>query len=54
MISFLSKEAPRTPPPDFGGALGTPADIAPCSFLCTEGASYLTGQTIASMAGFVG
>ena len=34
---------------------GTPADIAPfVSFLCTEGAAYLTGQTIRIDGGFVG
>jgi len=31
------------------------ADIAPfVSFLCTEGAAYLTGQTIRIDGGFVG
>jgi len=56
MISFLSKEARedftrRIPAQRFG----TPADIAPfVSFLCTEGAAYLTGQTIRIDGGFVG
>ncbi len=56
MISFLGKEARedfirRIPAQRFG----TPADIAPfVSFLCTEGASYLTGQTIRVDGGFVG
>lgn len=56
MISFLSKEARedfirRIPAQRFG----LPADIAPfVSFLCTEGATYLTGQTIRIDGGFVG
>ncbi len=56
MISFLSKEAredflKRIPARRFG----LPADIAPfVSFLCTDGASYLTGQTIRIDGGFVG
>jgi 3-oxoacyl-[acyl-carrier protein] reductase len=56
MISFLSKDAradflKRVPMQRFG----TPQDIAPfVSFLCTEGASYLTGQTIRIDGGFVG
>ena len=56
MISFLGKEARedfirRIPTQRFG----TPADIAPfVSFLCTDGASYLTGQTIRVDGGFVG
>jgi 3-oxoacyl-[acyl-carrier protein] reductase len=56
MISFLSAEARgdflrRIPSQRFG----TPADIAPfVSFLCTDGASYLTGQTIRIDGGFVG
>ena len=56
MISFLSKDARedfirRIPAQRFG----TPADIAPfVSFLCTEGAAYLTGQTIRIDGGFVG
>jgi 3-oxoacyl-[acyl-carrier protein] reductase len=56
MISFLSKEAradflTRIPARRFG----LPADIAPfVSFLCTDGAAYLTGQTIRIDGGFVG
>jgi 3-oxoacyl-[acyl-carrier protein] reductase len=56
MISFLGKEARedflrRVPVQRFG----TPDDIAPfVSFLCTDGASYLTGQTIRIDGGFVG
>jgi 3-oxoacyl-[acyl-carrier protein] reductase len=56
MISFLGKEARedfmrRIPAQRFG----MPADIAPfVSFLCTDGAAYLTGQTIRIDGGFVG
>ena len=56
MISFLSKAARedfvrRIPAQRFG----TPADIAPfVSFLCSDGAAYLTGQTIRIDGGFVG
>jgi 3-oxoacyl-[acyl-carrier protein] reductase len=56
MISFLSPEARedfirRIPVQRFGD----PADVAPLvSFLCTEGAAYLTGQTIRVDGGFVG
>jgi 3-oxoacyl-[acyl-carrier protein] reductase len=56
MISFINAEAradflKRIPAQRFG----TPADIAPLvSFLCTDGASYLTGQTIRVDGGFVG
>jgi 3-oxoacyl-[acyl-carrier protein] reductase len=56
MISFLSPEARedfirRIPVQRFGA----PADIAPLvSFLCTDGAAYLTGQTIRVDGGFVG
>jgi 3-oxoacyl-[acyl-carrier protein] reductase len=56
MISFLGKEARedflrRIPAQRFG----MPVDIAPfISFLCTDGASYLTGQTIRIDGGFVG
>lgn len=56
MLSFLSKEARedflrRIPARRFG----LPADIAPfVSFLCTDGAAYLTGQTIRIDGGFVG
>lgn len=56
MISFLTPELradflTRVPVRRFG----VPDDIAPCvSFLCTDGASYLTGQTIRVDGGFVG
>lgn len=56
MISFLSKDAredflKRIPARRFG----LPADIAPfVSFLCSDGAAYLTGQTIRIDGGFVG
>ncbi len=56
MISFLSDEAredflKRIPARRFG----RPADIAPfVSFLCSDGAAYLTGQTIRIDGGFVG
>jgi len=56
MISFLTKEAredflKRIPARRFGH----PADIAPfVSFLCSDGATYLTGQTIRIDGGFVG
>ncbi len=56
MISFLTKEAredflKRMPIRRFG----RPEDIAPLvSFLCTDGAAYLTGQTIRVDGGFVG
>ena len=56
MISFLSKDAredflKRIPARRFG----VPADIAPfVSFLCSDGAAYLTGQTIRIDGGFVG
>jgi 3-oxoacyl-[acyl-carrier protein] reductase len=56
MISFLTKEVredflKRVPVQRFG----RPEDIAPfISFLCTEGASYLTGQTVRVDGGFVG
>ncbi len=56
MISFLTKEAredflKRVPVARFG----RPEDIAPfVSFLCTDGASYLTGQTVRIDGGFVG
>lgn len=56
MTAFLSKEARedfvrRIPLQRFG----VPADIAPfVSFLCTDGAAYLTGQTIRIDGGFVG
>ena len=56
MISFLGQSAredflKRIPLQRFG----TPDDIAPfVSFLCSDGASYLTGQTIRIDGGFVG
>ncbi len=56
MISFMTKEAredflKRVPVQRFG----RPEDIAPfVSFLCTDGASYLTGQTVRVDGGFVG
>jgi 3-oxoacyl-[acyl-carrier protein] reductase len=56
MISFLGKEARE----DFTKRIplrrfGTPADIAPLvSFLCGDGAAYLSGQTIRVDGGFVG
>jgi 3-oxoacyl-[acyl-carrier protein] reductase len=56
MISFIGAEArtdflKRIPMQRFG----SPKDIAPVvSFLCTDGASYLTGQTIRVDGGFVG
>ena len=56
MISFMGKEARedflrRVPVQRFG----RPEDIAPfVSFLCTDGAAYLTGQTVRIDGGFVG
>ncbi len=56
MISFMPPEAredflKRVPAKRFG----KPEDIAPCvSFLCTDGAAYLTGQTIRIDGGLVG
>ena len=56
MISFLTKEnredfLKRVPVQRFG----RPEDIAPfVSFLCTDGAGYLTGQTVRIDGGFVG
>jgi len=56
MISFLTTEARE----DFTKRIplrrfGVPADIAPLvSFLCGDGAAYLTGQTIRVDGGFVG
>lgn len=56
MIEFMSAETradftKRIPMQRFG----TPEDISPLvSFLCTDGASYLTGQTIRVDGGFVG
>ncbi len=56
MIGFISKEAKadfirRLPMQRFG----KPEDIAPLvSFLCGEGAAYITGQTIRVDGGFTG
>ena len=56
MIGFLTPEVradfmKRIPARRFG----TPEDIAPLiSFLCTDGAAYLSGQTIRVDGGFVG
>lgn len=56
MISFLTTEARE----DFTKRIplrrfGIPADVSPLvSFLCGEGAAYLTGQTIRVDGGFVG
>jgi 3-oxoacyl-[acyl-carrier protein] reductase len=56
MISFMSKEAKedftkRIPARRFG----VPEDVAPLvSFLCGDGAAYLSGQTIRVDGGFVG
>ncbi len=56
MISFLTKEVredflKRVPVQRFG----RPEDISPfVSFLCTDGASYFTGQTVRIDGGFVG
>ncbi|MEO6325371.1 MAG: SDR family oxidoreductase, partial [Thermoanaerobaculia bacterium] len=56
MISFLTPSVredfmKRIPARRFG----RPDDIAPfVSFLCTEGAAYLTGQTVRIDGGFVG
>ena len=56
MIAFLTKEVredflKRVPVQRFG----RPEDIAPfVSFLCTDGAGYLTGQTVRIDGGFVG
>ena len=56
MISFMGKEARedflrRVPVQRFG----RPENIAPfVSFLCTDGAAYLTGQTVRIDGGFVG
>jgi 3-oxoacyl-[acyl-carrier protein] reductase len=56
MISFLTKEVredflKRVPVQRFG----RPEDISPfVSFLCTDGAGYLTGQTVRIDGGFVG
>lgn len=56
MIAFMTSEVrddfmKRIPARRFGA----PEDIAPfVSFLCTDGASYLTGQTVRIDGGFVG
>jgi 3-oxoacyl-[acyl-carrier protein] reductase len=56
MISFMTKPVRedflrRIPVQRFGA----PADIAPCvSFLCSDGATYITGQTIRIDGGFGG
>jgi len=56
MISFMSKEARE----DFTKRIplrrfGVPEDIAPLvSFLCGDGAAYVSGQTIRVDGGFVG
>ena len=56
MIGFLTPEVrtdfmKRIPAKRFG----VPEDIAPLvSFLCTDGAAYLSGQTIRVDGGFVG
>jgi len=56
MISFVGPEAradflKRIP----AGRFGKPEDIAPVvAFLCTDGASYLSGQTIRVDGGFAG
>jgi 3-oxoacyl-[acyl-carrier protein] reductase len=56
MVSFIGAEVradflKRIP----AGRFGTPADIAPVvAFLCTDGASYLSGQTIRVDGGFAG
>lgn len=56
MISFLTPEARA----DFAKRIplrrfGVPGDVAPLvSFLCGDGAAYLTGQTIRVDGGFVG
>lgn len=56
MISFLSPEAREGFSKRIAvGRFGRPEDLAPLvSFLCTDGAAYITGQTIRVDGGFAG